>query len=200
MESGQSSGDVTALLREWSGGDPAAFERLFPLIYDELHRMAGAFLHHERVSHTLQPTALVHELYLRMVDQDRATWQHRAHFFSVSAKMMRRILVDHARKRIAEKRGAGAVLLPIEDALDHPAPSSNLLVAVDAALTKFGEIDPERCRIVELRYFGGLDLAEIADLLRVSRTTVKRHWSVARMWLHRELEEHHDGRGTMAGD
>ncbi|MBM3784425.1 MAG: RNA polymerase subunit sigma-70, partial [Acidobacteria bacterium] len=112
MESGQSSGDVTALLREWSGGDPAAFERLVPLIYDELHRMAGAFLHHERDSHTLQPTALVHELYLRMVDQDRASWQHRAHFFSVSAKMMRRILVDHARKRTAEKRGSGTELLP----------------------------------------------------------------------------------------
>ncbi len=182
-------GNVTELLQRWSDGDPDAFERLLPLVYDELRRMADQFLRHERVDHTLQPTALVHELYLKMVDQDRAQWQDRAHFFSVAAKMMRRILVDHARKHITGKRGAGALHLPIEDALDKPVEPSRTLLAVDDALTRFAAFDPERSRIVELRYFGGLDLEEIATLLQVSRTTVKRQWTVARMWLHRELEE-----------
>ncbi|MCW5965639.1 MAG: sigma-70 family RNA polymerase sigma factor [Bryobacterales bacterium] len=181
-------GDVTELLQQWSGGDPDAFERLMPLVYEELRRMADQFLRHERVDHTLQPTALVHELYLKMVDQERAQWQDRVHFFSVAAKMMRRILVDHARKHITGKRGSGARHLPIEDALDKPAESSRTILAVDAALTRFAEFDPERSKIVELRYFGGLDLEEIAGLLQVSRSTVKRHWTVARMWLHRELE------------
>lgn len=199
MEEGQNVGDVTALLRQWSGGDPAAFDRLVPLIYEELHRMAQAFLRHERANHTLQPTALVHELYMRIVDQDRSSWADRAHFMSVAAKMMRRILVDHARRHLAEKRGAGKAALPIEEALDQPAPASSVLIAIDAALTRFAEIDPERCHIVELRYFGGLDLAAIAELLGVSRTTVKRHWSVARMWLHREIEDNQHGPGTMAG-
>ncbi len=200
MESGASKGEVTELLRQWSGGNSAAFEKLLPLVYDELHRMAGGFFRHERGSHTLQPTALVHELYLRMVDQDRSRWEDRKHFFSVAAKMMRRILVDHARKRLAGKRGSGLARLPIDDALDHPAPESNLMLEIDAALTRFAEIDPERSQIVELRYFGGMDLAEIADLLRVSRTTVKRHWTVARMWLHRELKDMEHGPGTMERD
>lgn len=181
-------GDVTELLQRWSGGDPDALERLLPLVYDELRRMADQFLRRERVDHTLQPTALVHELFLKMVDQDRAQWQDRAHFFSVAAKMMRRILVDHARKHTTGKRGSGARHLPIEDALDKPAESSRAILAVDAALIRFAEFDPERSKIVEMRYFGGLDLEEIADLLQVSRSTVKRHWAVARMWLHRELE------------
>lgn len=200
MESGASKGEVTELLQKWSGGDAVAFEKLLPLVYDELHRMAGGFLKHERGSHTLQPTALVHELYLRMVDQDRSRWEDRKHFFSVAAKMMRRILVDHARKHLAEKRGSGLARLPIEDALDHPAPTSSVVLEIDAALTRFAEIDPERSHIVELRYFGGMDLAEIADLLQVSRTTVKRHWTVARMWLHRELKDMEHGPGAMERD
>ncbi len=199
MESGASKGEVTELLQQWSGGDAAALERLLPMVYDELHRMASGFLVHERVSHTLQATALVHELYLRMVDQDRSRFEDRRHFFSVAAKMMRRILVDHARKHLAEKRGSGLARLPIEEALDHPAPTSSLVIEIDAALTRFAEIDPERSHIVELRYFGGMDLEEIADLMGVSRTTVKRHWTVARMWLHRELEGMQDGPGKMAG-
>lgn len=193
-------GHVTELLQRWAGGDPQAFERLLPLVYDELRRMAESFLRHERNDHTLQPTALVHELYLRMVDQDRANWQDRAHFFSVAAKMMRRILVDHARKQTTGKRGARAVHLPIEEALDHAERSNRTLLAVDAALTRFAEFDPERSRIVELRYFGGLDLEEIANLMQVSRTTVKRHWSVARMWLHRELEAEFHGQQSLEGD
>lgn len=200
MDGVPSKGEVTALLREWSAGDQSAFERLVPLVYDELHRMAGSFLRHERPGHTLQPTALVHELYLRMVDQDRSEWEERSHFFSVAARMMRRLLVDHARARLAGKRGAGSTPLPLDEALDHAEPSSELLLAVDEALERFARIDPERCRILELRYFGGFDLAEIAGLLQVSRTTVKRHWSVARMWLHRELKDTHYGTGTMAAD
>lgn len=162
--------------------------------------MAGGFLRGEREDHMLQPTALVHELYLRMVDQDRAQWQDRSHFFSVAARMMRRILVDHARRHVAAKRGGGAEHVPMEDALDHPAQSSRTLLAIDEALTRFAEFDPERSRIVELRYFAGLDLEEIAGLLQVSRTTVKRHWTVARMWLHRELEAEINGRGALEGD
>jgi RNA polymerase sigma factor (TIGR02999 family) len=193
-------GHVTALLQRWAGGDESAFERLMPLVYDELRRMADSFLRHERNDHTLQPTALVHELYLRMVDQDRANWQDRAHFFSVAAKMMRRILVDHARKQSTGKRGARAVHIPIEEALDQAERSNRTLLAVDAALTRFAEFDPERSRIVEMRYFGGLDLEEIARLMQVSRTTVKRHWSVARMWLHRELEAEFHGQQSLEGD
>ncbi len=191
------SNDVTELLRQWSIGDQDAYQRLLPIVYDELRRMAGGFLRHEREGHTLQPTALVHELYMRMVDQSRSDWHDRAHFFSVAAKMMRRILVDHARKRITDKRGSGAEHLPLDEALDTPANLDNALLAVDAALTRFAEIDPDRSRIVEMRYFGGMDLAEIADILQVSRTTVKRHWTVARMWLHRELENNPDGRRTL---
>lgn len=192
--------EITNLLQQWSGGSPEAFDRLVPLVYDELRHMAGGFLRGEREGHLLQPTALVHELYLRMVDQDRAQWQDRSHFFAVAAKMMRRILVDHARKRIAEKRGGGAEHVPIEEALDHPAQSSRTILAVDEALTRFAAFDPERSRIVELRYFAGLDLEEIAELLQVSRTTVKRHWTVARMWLHRELEADLNGPGAVEGD
>lgn len=184
--------DITDLLRQWSGGSPEAFDRLVPLVYDELRHMAGGFLQGEREGHLLQPTALVHELYLRMVDQDRAQWEDRSHFFAVAAKMMRRLLVDHARKRLAGKRGNGAEHVPIEEALDHPEQAPSAVLAVDEALTRFAAFDPERSRIVELRYFGGLDLAEIAGLLQVSRTTVKRHWTVARMWLHRELEDHRE--------
>lgn len=190
-------GDLTTLLHRWAAGDQEAFERLMPLVYDELRGMADSFLRHERGDHTLQPTALVHELYLRMVDQDRANWQDRAHFFSVAAKMMRRILVDHARKQITGKRGSRAVHLPIEDALDQPGAPSRTLLAVDAALSRFAEFDPERSRVVEMRYFGGFDLEEIADLMQVSRTTVKRHWSVARMWLHRELEAEIHGQQSL---
>lgn len=195
-----SKGEITELLQQWSGGNPEARDLLVPLVYEELRQMAGNFLRFERAENTLQPTALVHELYLKMVDQDRTSWEDRSHFFSVAAKLMRRILVDHARKHLAGKRGAGMAHVPLEDALDHPAPSDRAVLAVDRALTRFAEFDPERSHIVELRYFGGLDLAEIADLLRVSRTTVKRHWSVARMWLHRELDTELRGLGTLEAD
>lgn len=195
-----SKGDITQLLQQWSSGDPEALELLLPIVYDELRRIADGFLRFEPDGHTLQSTALVHELYLKMVDQERAQWQDRVHFFSVAAKMMRRILVDHARKRVAGKRGSGASHLPIDEALDRPVESSQTLLAVDEVLTRFAELDPERSQIVEMRYFGGMNLEEIADVLQVSRTTVKRHWTVARMWLHRELGTEHHGRGPLEAD
>lgn len=185
---GTQKAEVTALLHRWSAGEPEALDRLVPIIYGELRRMAESFLRFEGGGHPLQPTALVHELYLKLVDQERAQWRDREQFFGVAAKMMRRILVDHARKAMAGKRGARAEHVTIDDALEQPAPDRTLL-AVDEALTRFAGLDPERARIVELRYFGGLELQEIAELLQVSRTTVKRHWTVARMWLHRELED-----------
>jgi RNA polymerase sigma-70 factor, ECF subfamily len=192
--------DVTGLLRHWSNGDQAAFERLVPIIYDELRRIADGLLRREGHGQALQPTALVHELYLKLVDQKRAQWRDREQFFGIASKMMRRILVDQARQRLADKRGGGAVHLPVDEALDQPAQTSRTVLAVDEALTRFAILDPERSRIVEMRYFGGLELEEIAELLQVSRTTVKRHWSVARMWLHRELEEDIDGRAALERD
>ncbi len=192
--------DVTGLLQHWSSGDQQAFERLVPIVYDELRRLADGSLRQEPTDLILQPTALVHELYLKLVDQKRAQWRDREQFFGVASKMMRRILVDHARQRLAGKRGAGAAHVPVEEALDQPAETSRTVLAVDDALKRFAEIDPERSRIVEMRYFGGLDLEEIADLMQVSRTTVKRHWSVARMWLHRELEQDIHGRASLEGN
>jgi RNA polymerase sigma-70 factor, ECF subfamily len=184
--------EVTALLHRWSAGEQAALDRLVPIVYGELRQMAQGYLRFESGGHPLQPTALVHELYLKLVDQERAQWRDREQFFGVAAKMMRRILVDHARKSMAGKRGARAAHVTMDQALEVPAPDRTLL-AVDEALTRFAEIDPERSRIVELRYFGGLELQEIAELLQVSRTTVKRHWTVARMWLHRALEDQLSG-------
>lgn len=179
--------DITGLLHAWSDGDQEAFDKLVPVIYDELRRLAHNVVRREGGDRSGHQTTLVHELYLKLVDQDRAQWRDREHFFGIAVKMMRRLMIDDARQRLAAKRGAGAVHMPLEDALDTPGGPDGNVLAVDQALTRFAEIDPERSRIVELRYFGGLDLDEIADLLQVSRTTVKRHWTVARMWLHREL-------------
>jgi RNA polymerase sigma factor (TIGR02999 family) len=188
MESKPRTEDVTGLLHLWSQGDEQAFERLVPLVYDELRRLAGTVLRQEGPRAAVQRTALVHELYLKMVAQDRAQWRDREQFFGIAVKMMRRLIVDDARQRLAAKRGAGAVHLPVEEqAIDQPSGAIETTLAVDTALTRFAQLDPERSRIVELRYFGGMDLAEIAELLGVSRTTVKRQWTVARMWLHREL-------------
>ncbi|MFN0103365.1 MAG: ECF-type sigma factor [Bryobacteraceae bacterium] len=179
--------EITGLLQRWSQGDTEAFEKLIPLVYDELRRLAANVVRREGEGRAMQRTALVHELYLKLVDQDRAQWRDREQFFGIAVKMMRRLMIDDARLRIASKRGAGAVHVPITEALDKSVDASRTLLAVDEALTRFSEIDPLRSRVVEMRYFGGMDLEEIAGLMQVSRTTVKRHWSVARMWLHREL-------------
>ena len=181
------SENVTQLLLEWSGGNQQALEEMLPLIYDELRHLAHNFLYRERPGHTLQTTALVHEAYLRLVDQRDARWQNRAHFFAIAAQTMRRILIDSARKHIAEKRGGGGEKLSLaEVASIFSEPDVNLL-ALDEALTALAEIDPQQSRIIELRYFGGLTIEETAEVMKLSPATIKREWAMARAWLHQAL-------------
>ena len=182
-----SSPDVTALLADWSRGDRTALNQLLPLVYAELRRIAARQLRSERVGHTLQPTALVHEVYLRIVDQRHVDWQSRAHFFGVAAQVMRRILVDHARRHSAAKRGEGVRCVSIDDAQDVPASGEIPILALDHALDRLGKVDSELAKIVELRAFGGLTIEEAAHVLNVSPSTVKRDWRTAKAWLTREL-------------
>ncbi|MEO8505754.1 MAG: sigma-70 family RNA polymerase sigma factor [Acidobacteriota bacterium] len=188
-------GAVTALLLRWQEGDQAALEQLLPLVYEELRRMASRQLRGERPGHTLQPTAVVHEAYLRLVDQRRIQWQNRAQFFGIAAQLMRRVLVDHARARQALKRGG--LMPPVSlDGFDPGAPSPGLgfadLVDLDSALTRLAALDADQARIVELRFFGGLTVEETATLVGSSPATVKRDWSSAKAWLFRELGGRHD--------
>jgi RNA polymerase sigma factor (TIGR02999 family) len=185
MES-STSHNVTRLLADWSQGDREALDRLMPLVYDELRRLADSYLRRERRDHTLQPTALVHEAFVRLVGQDLHL-QNRAHFFGVAAQVMRCILVDHARARLTAKRGGEAQRLSLEEAIDAPAPREVDLIALDDALTDLARFDPQQARIVELRYFGGLTIEEVAQVLDISPATVKREWHLARTWLHREI-------------
>jgi RNA polymerase sigma factor (TIGR02999 family) len=179
--------DVTQLLLAWRGGDPSAGEQLLPAIYDELRRQAGRAMRREASMHTLQATALVHEAYLRLIDQSRVRWQNRAHFFGVAAQVMRRILVDHARGRDAAKRGGGAQRLTLNDA-DAVAGESDVdVLDLHEALERLAALDPLQARLVELRYFSGLNIEETAEALDISPATVKREWAVARAWLRREL-------------
>jgi RNA polymerase sigma-70 factor, ECF subfamily len=182
-------GDVTTLLRRWRNGDAAAFEQLMPLVYGELHRMARRHLAGERANHSLQPSALVNEVCLRLLGWDEARWQNRGHFFGVSAGMMRRILVDIARRRDAVRRGGPeAVRVPLDGLeIAAPAEADMDLVAVDRALEKLAAHDARKARIVELRFFGGLSMEEIARALDVSVRTVHSDWALARAWLYREL-------------
>jgi RNA polymerase sigma-70 factor (ECF subfamily) len=170
-------------------GDGAAMEELLPLVYQELRRRAANYLRRERQGHTLQPTALVHEAYLRMIDQTQVRWQNRAHFFGVAAQMMRRILVDHARSQHAEKRGGDAVKLSLDENIDVSNDRSSDLVALDEALSRLAEIDPQKSRVVELRFFGGLSVEETAEVLNVSAPTVKRHWRLAKAWLFGQVQK-----------
>jgi RNA polymerase sigma factor (TIGR02999 family) len=179
--------DVTALLGAWGRGDQTALDRLFPLVYAELRRVAARQLRHERPHHTLQPTALVHEAYLRLVNQRGANWQSRAHFFGVAARLMRRILVDHARRHGASKRGEGVSCLPIEEARDVAGPAEVPILALDQALNRLEKVDADLARVVELRAFGGLTIEETARVLSVSPSTAKRAWRTAKAWLTREL-------------
>jgi RNA polymerase sigma factor (TIGR02999 family) len=183
-------GDVTALLRVWSTGDEQAFDRLIPLVYDELHRMALRYLAGERSNVSLQATALVNEVCLRLLGWDQARWQNRSHFFGVSAQMMRRVLVDIARRRRAGRRGGpDAVLVPLES-VDLPAREPDMdLVAVDRALEKLAAADPRKARVVELRFFGGLSMEETAKALGISVRTAHGDWAFARAWLYRELSD-----------
>ena len=181
-----SSYPVTELLSRWNEGDTAARDALIPIVYNELRRVAKRCLGGQRSDHTLQPTALVHEAYLRLVKQD-SMGQNRAHFFAMAAKAMRQILVDHARRRAAAKRGGGAVALVLEEAM---APQKNVtldLIALDDALKRLAALDPRQCEIVELRFFGGLSVEETSQVVDISPATIKREWATARLWLHREM-------------
>src|SRR5215471_477854 len=179
--------DVTALLREWSLGSETALDELLPIVYGELRRIAARQLRRERANHTLEPAALVHEIYLRLIDQRKVDWQNRAHFFAVVAQAMRRVLVDHARRHGAEKRGDGQPHVPIQEARSVRAPSELFALALDGALDRLQNMDPDLARIVALRAFGGLTIEEAATVLRVSPSTAKREWRAARAWLAREI-------------
>jgi len=181
------AGVVTGLLRAWSQGDLEARERLMPLVYAELRRRAAAYLRRERKDHTLQPTALVHEAYLRLVGQQRVVWQNRAHFFGIAAQMMRRILVDHAKRQRRGKRFGGAVRVPLDDRVGAARPPECDLLLLDQALDELAAIDSRQGQIVELRYFGGLSESEVAEVLTISRSTVTREWLIARGWLYRRV-------------
>ena len=180
--------DISRLLRQWSEGNRAALEELLPLVYDELHRQAARYLRRERATHTLQTTALIHEAYLRLIDQRDVHWQSRTHFFAIAAQMMRRVLVDYARAKHREKRGRGDVCLPLEAAKLVADDEKGVdLMALDEALTRLAAMDEQQARVVELRYFGGMSLEETAEALHISRATVARDWDVAKAWLRREL-------------
>jgi RNA polymerase sigma factor (TIGR02999 family) len=180
--------EVTKLLFRLTDGDGAVLDELLPLVYAELRRLASSYLRRERQGHTLQPTALVHEAYLRMIDQTQAQWQNRAHFFGVAAQMMRRILIDHARAQQADKRGGEFEKLSLDENIDLSANRADELVALDDALKRLAEIDPQKSRLVELRFFGGLSVEETAEVLGISAPTVKRHWRMAKAWLYGEVQ------------
>lgn len=182
-----SSHEITQLLVAWSEGDQAALEQLTPLVYRELHRLAKGYLRRERDGHLLQTTALINEAYLRLIDWKDVRWQNRAHFFGVAAQLMRRILVDIARARHQARHGGGARQVSFEEAAAVSVERSAELIALDEALEQLAAIDPRRSRIVDLRFFGGLSEEETAEVLKVSPRTVRREWSLARAWLHREL-------------
>ena len=179
---------VSSLLQRWSGGDAQALEQLIPIVYSELRRLAHYHLRRERDGHTLQTTALVHEVYLRLCSRDEPQWENRAHFFAVAARMMRRILVDHSRRRGAEKRGGAAFHAPLEDALTIPAQPQFDLIALDGALEQLAVVDARKCQVVEMRFFTGLRAKEIAAVLRTTEATVRRDWIIAKAWLYRRLE------------
>ena len=184
--------EISQLLDEWSKGNQAALDRLYPLVYDELRRMAHRYMSRERKGHTLQTTALINEAYLRLVEQKHVHWANRAHFYGISAQIMRRILIDHARRYERSKRGGGAQRVSLDEVAMVAKERGRELLAVDEALTRLGEIDPRRSQVVELRFFGGLDNEEIASYLKISANTVTRDWNLARAWLYRELSGHEE--------
>jgi RNA polymerase sigma factor (TIGR02999 family) len=181
----------TELLKAWSQGDGSALERLVPLVYEELHRLARRYMRQERADHTLQATSLVNEAYLRLIDVNRVEWRDRAHFLAVAAQMMRRILVEHARNRRRQKRGGGAVHLHLDEIQEPPAAKDQDVVALSDALSGLATFDARMSQIVELRFFGGLTVDETAEALRVSPETVMRDWKTAKAWLLREIRRGH---------
>ena len=190
-----SPSEVTRTFLRWRQGDAGAIHALLPLVYEEMRRLAGGYLQNESSGHTLQPTALAHEAYLRLLDQRQVTWQNRAHFMGLAAQAMRRILTDHARRRDAQKRGGGAVHVALSDLAvsgEEPSAAADPLGVsaqdLDAALGRLEALDPRQAKVVELRFFTGLTIEEVAEVLVVSPATVKRDWTLARAWLHRELK------------
>ena len=181
--------EMTELLAAWSKGDRQALDQLLPLVEEELHRLAHRYMKREREGHTLQTTALVNEAYLRLIDQRGVRWQNRAHFFAIAAEMMRRILIDHARKHAYQKRGGGARQLPLDEAAVLTDDRASELVALDEALRSLARVDERKSRIVELRFFGGLSVEEVAEVMGVSPDTVTREWRRARAWLSREVRK-----------
>jgi RNA polymerase sigma-70 factor (ECF subfamily) len=192
--------DVTMLLAELTKGNEEAGGKLIPVVYAELRRLAASYMRGERSDHTLQPTALVHEAYLKLVEQHSTDWQSRAHFFGVAAQVMRRILVDHARAHLREKRGGGQLEVPIEEASIFAPEHSAEMIKLDQALEQLAKLDPRQAKIVEVRFFGGLTVEQTADLLNISPKTVKRDWSMAKAWLHGKMKQsHYDPAGEDAG-
>ncbi|HKQ77940.1 MAG TPA: sigma-70 family RNA polymerase sigma factor [Blastocatellia bacterium] len=184
-----SSQSVTQLLIDWRNGDQTALDRLMPLVYEELRRIAGHYMRNERQAHTLQTSALVNEAYLRLVDHENIAWQNRAHFFGLAAKAMRRILVDYARRRNYQKRGGAARQVSLDEAAMVTEEHAAEMIALDDALEELAKMDERKCRVVELRYFGGLTIEETAEALGVSIQTVGRDWSAAKAWLMREMSK-----------
>jgi RNA polymerase sigma factor (TIGR02999 family) len=179
--------EITRLLARWADGDGEAFNALMPVVYDELRKLADHYLRHERPDHTLQPTALVHEAYLRLAGIREMELRNRAHFYGAAARIMRRVLVDHARQRGAAKRGGPSAHVPFDEGMDMPVAPETDFLALDQALSALEAIAPDKARVVELRYFGGLSVDETADYLDIAPATVKRHWAFARAWLYRRL-------------
>jgi len=183
----RATSDVTRLLQQWSSGEEQALDRLLPQIHSELRKLAASYLRKERPDHTLQPTALVNEAFLKLVDQRAVQWQNRAHFFGIAAQAMRRILVDHARAHAAGKRGDGVRKVPLDDAINVGRVEDVDLLALDEALTRLAAIDPQQSRVVELRFFGGLTMEETAEVMHISPATVGREWRMAKAWLFAEI-------------
>ena len=180
--------EVTNLFNDWSNADQDSLNRLMPLVYNELHRLASSYLRHERPDHTLQTTALVHEAYLKLVDQKKANWRGRVQFFAAAAKVMRHVLVDYARSRGAAKRGGGYCRLSLDEAAVSSQEKDADLLILNEALDQLALIDPQQCRVVELRVFGGLTVEDTAEALGISSRTVKREWSMAKAWLHQQIK------------
>jgi RNA polymerase sigma factor (TIGR02999 family) len=197
---GQTSTDgITKLLQGWQGGDRTALDALVPVVYKELHRLAHCELRKERPDHTLQSTALVHEAYFRLVGKNLPQWESRTHFFAIAAQLMRQILVDYARRHRASKRGSGVCMLTLDDAISLAKRKDVDVIAIDDALNTLAEIDPRQSRVVELRFFAGLSLEEISEVMGIATATVQRDWTAARAWLYREISPKSGSRGTVSG-
>ena len=183
----KSENEVSQLLAQWSNGDREALEELFSLVTHELRQIAHAHMRKESINHTLQTTALINEAYLKLVDQKNVQWQNRSHFFAIASKVMRRILLDYAKTRLRDKRGGGAIHVELEDAYNISVEKSTELIALDEALNRLAEVDPQKSQIVEMRHFGGMSVDETAEALGIAPITVMRHWSLAKAWLRREI-------------